>query len=379
MTEDRQNMRGLLIAGRLLAKNSGVRQLTEAYCYCLKEIVGEQNFDVIAIKEESEETNNNYICMSRKVDPFSIMMGYSTFINRHVIRKVNEIIDRGMYDFVFFAEPVYGKYIKEIKKRRPDLLIITLYHGINAYQRIKSSYKLNVKKNLDDWLNGHNQKIANKISDVRILLNERDNENLYKFYGVKATDIIPIFIKDCYIDGNLKDHVMDQNNFNLLFVGVYMIHNVNGIEWFIENVIPKLDSNIHLYVVGSGIERILNEIHCLANVHVLGRVDDLSAYYKDADLVIEPIFGGDGMKVKTTEALMYGKHILASQEALCGYDKNAGLLCQTAADYVNAIEEYSETGIDKFSIVKRQLYVDNYSMTATKAKLIKIFERYHLE
>ena len=39
------------------------------------------------------------------------------------------------------------------------------------------------------------------------------------------------------------------------------------------------------------------------DIEILGRVESMAAYYESADVIIEPVFDGGGMKVKTIEAL----------------------------------------------------------------------------
>ena len=56
------------------------------------------------------------------------------------------------------------------------------------------------------------------------------------------------------------------------------------------------------------------------NVTVVGSVENLDEWYNKADLVVGPIFKGEGMKTKTCEALMYGKRYLGTDEALEGYE-----------------------------------------------------------
>ena len=48
-------------------------------------------------------------------------------------------------------------------------------------------------------------------------------------------------------------------------------------------------------------------------------LDDLGEYYRNCDVVIAPIFEGSGMKTKTTEALMWGKYIIGTNESFCGF------------------------------------------------------------
>jgi glycosyltransferase involved in cell wall biosynthesis len=95
-------------------------------------------------------------------------------------------------------------------------------------------------------------------------------------------------------------------------------------------------------IVGSNFEK-LTERLSRSNVKVIGTVDDLSAYYHNAHAVISPILFGAGMKVKIAEALMYGKPVFATDEALEGYDVE-GLenvyRCNTAQEFIDAINTY---------------------------------------
>lgn len=46
----------------------------------------------------------------------------------------------------------------------------------------------------------------------------------------------------------------------------------------------------------------------------------MAEYIYNADFLIAPIFEGSGMKLKTAEALMYGKTVFGTTEAFEGYD-----------------------------------------------------------
>lgn len=79
---------------------------------------------------------------------------------------------------------------------------------------------------------------------------------------------------------------------------------------------PQLPECV-LEIVGKGFEELKNQL-TRSNVKVIGGVDSLEPYYENAAAVVMPILYGDGMKVKTAEAMMYGKVIFASEEALEG-------------------------------------------------------------
>ena len=72
--------------------------------------------------------------------------------------------------------------------------------------------------------------------------------------------------------------------------------------------------NAEILIIGKGFETLKNDLEC-DNVKVIGTVEDVSEYFYRADFVIAPIFEGSGMKLKTAEALMYGKTIFGTTEA----------------------------------------------------------------
>jgi glycosyltransferase involved in cell wall biosynthesis len=142
-------------------------------------------------------------------------------------------------------------------------------------------------------------------------------EDLYKVYKVKE---------------NLSKHY-------ILFVGSYFKPNIEGISWFANKVASNI--NISVLVVGKDMERI-NGLNFPSNVKIIGGVEDLGEYYQASMAVIMPIFSGSGMKVKTAEAMMYGKPIIGTDEALRGYeiDSIEGVYrCNSEDDFIKAIDD----------------------------------------
>ena len=97
---------------------------------------------------------------------------------------------------------------------------------------------------------------------------------------------------------------------------------------------------------------------------IIGEVDDLTEYYMSASAVVCPIFLGDGMKTKTAEAMMYGKTIFASSEALEGYEvdnvKNI-YKCNTENEFIDRINEYFIKGEGKlFNKNIREKFISKY-------------------
>lgn len=99
---------------------------------------------------------------------------------------------------------------------------------------------------------------------------------------------------------------------SLLFVGSASAHNVDSLDFFLTDCFPNIVSqcpDIRLDICGSVAATVAIGF---PNVHLHGRVEDLSDYYAAATLVINPILAGSGLKIKTVEALAHGKCLVTT-------------------------------------------------------------------
>ena len=90
----------------------------------------------------------------------------------------------------------------------------------------------------------------------------------------------------------------------------------------------------------------------------------LAYYYIHSDAVVSPILAGDGMKVKTAEAIMYGKPIFATDEALEGYEVSQLkkiFRCNTSQEFITAINAYAgKPPYFPFNQEIRSLFLEKY-------------------
>ena len=150
---------------------------------------------------------------------------------------------------------------------------------------------------------------AVRHSDKIICLSERDSRLLQKVYGRPATHVSPMALEDKLPAGFEQAAKSPQEKF-ALFVGGVFYANRAGIAWFVEHVVPRIE--IKTCIVGRGFEDLRQELERDGKVEVVGAVDHLADWYRDAHFVIAPIFDGSGMKTKVAEALMYGKKIVGT-------------------------------------------------------------------
>lgn len=109
----------------------------------------------------------------------------------------------------------------------------------------------------------------------------------------------------------------------LLFVGSRNVINVRAVELFMDKVLPEVKARVaqaHLAVAGS----VCDEVSDHPDMVKLGVVDELSQAYACADIVVIPMSLGTGLKIKTIEALGYGKPVVSTAVGAEGLEPWAG-------------------------------------------------------
>jgi len=217
---------------------------------------------------------------------------------------------------VLFMHNIEREYIVNLTKKHPSYFILK-----RAFER--------------------NEALAVTKADIVITLNYRDAERLNEYYNRKSELILPITMDDNFVQIEAYKQKTSTSKLQILFVGSLFAPNEHGVTWFINEVMPHADAEFT--VVGRDFEQLADKLN-RSNVKIVGTVDDLSEYYLNADAVVSPILFGAGMKVKTAEALMYGKPMFATDEALEGYDVDSQeniFRCNSAKEFITSINAYA--------------------------------------
>ncbi len=112
----------------------------------------------------------------------------------------------------------------------------------------------------------------------------------------------------------------DPTGKRLLFLGANSKPNVNGLRWFLNQVWPLLArEGFVLDVVG----RVCDGIGSVPeNVILYGQQDDIGRFFRRANIAINPVFVGGGLKIKCIDALAEGVPCVTTFEGAAGL-KNA--------------------------------------------------------
>lgn len=266
-----------------------------------------------------------------------------------------------LYDCIWLDNSCYGAMAKALKNEGYKGLIIVFFHNIERvflhrplWQRMFPFVYRNPIVAAE--------RLSARCADRVVVLTERDRQGVIKLHADAHTVIMPSSLPDAYKE--MRDSASQRDDtVTMLFVGSHFRANVNGISWFIDNVL--LYVNAKLVVIGSGMDKLPYVNNDRLEIH--GFVNDTSQFYHDANFVVAPIFEGSGMKTKTTEALMWGKYVIGTVEAFCGFDitDREGMVCSDAQSFIKAINKLCALGISKFNLSSRKLYLEKYSMASS--------------
>ena len=200
-----------------------------------------------------------------------------------------------------------------------------------------------------------------------MVLNGRDKAELKERYQREADVLIPVALKD-QLSSTVDTAIKTSKRPVCLTVGAYFAPNNEGILWFVKNVLPHV--NVDYKIVGKGMAKLKEENpEVLREIPVISDAPSLAPYFEEADMMILPIFAGSGMKVKTCESLMYGKNILATNEALEGYAIEEGVSawrCNTAEEFIHCINNFAQHPRSRFNQDARKCYLEKYSIQAVE-------------
>jgi len=303
----------------------------------------------------------------------SAFKGHIDGLDNTTIYSALQVIQSECVGKVFVDGSNLGGFVKAVKEKLPNVEVFTFFHNVEARFFLGSFFQQKTLRALVVLLvNYLAEKKSVRYSDKIICLSQRDSSLLQKIYGRSATHVSPMALQDKMPFGFNNLEKPSPEKF-ALFVGGTFYANLAGIAWFVEHVVPHI--HIKICIVGRGFEAYRAELEREGKVQVVGAVDHLADWYRNAHFVIAPIFDGSGMKTKVAEALMYGKKIIGTPEAFSGYediDKKVGWVCKTADDFSVAISHAQGLVTKSFDPELRAIYEEKYSFEATKSRLINI-------
>ncbi|MDD9149639.1 glycosyltransferase family 4 protein [Sporolactobacillus sp. CQH2019] len=210
-------------------------------------------------------------------------------------------------------------------------------------------------------------------ADRIIALSEADKQAFTRMLGRDKKEIAVISI---HIDEKmLQFSPPEQNKIRLLFMGTMSWYpNKNGMLWFLENCLPRLDpKKYHLYICGAHPPKELTAYQNKQNVTVTGYVKDMNDYIRKCDIGIVPLFIGSGQRVKIIESFAKGLPVISTAVGAEGLvtDEDNILIADSGEEFLDAIKTLSERPDlrEKIKMNARLTYENYYSNASLSEKL----------
>jgi Glycosyl transferases group 1 len=170
-----------------------------------------------------------------------------------------------------------------------------------------------------------------------VVVTTQDDKKVFERFGTQkiviasngihkktAPDVATKYWKDRFA----REHV----HYPLVFVGSAHIPNSQGFSDLVSDRVGFLPPNAHVYVAGGvcdllrqGLtERRIQDVLFDKRISLLGKLssDQLAGLLNAAHIILLPITQGGGSNLKTAEAILSGKKIVATTKALRSFDEH---------------------------------------------------------
>lgn len=303
-----------------------------------------------------------------------------------------------IFKTLYYDKKIELEIINFIKSNRIDA--VHFESSYTGYYIGKSLKKLGVKQflgteNIEFLLYMDFAKYSKKFylkPFIKFQANKLKEEELFMVKNADATTTITqteadtlkeLTGRECYIVANGIEPKDFSYSFdkkiknNILFVGNFSYFpNVDGIEFFYNEVFKHLNKDINLTVVGKNCNKILN----FDDKRIIKKefVEDIISEYRASDIMVFPIRIGGGTNFKVLEAMSLGIPIVANPARLAGLSaiENTHFLpASTGVEYAEKIDLLYKDVLLREKIAKeaRQLIDKNYSWSNIGKNLLKVW------
>ena len=228
--------------------------------------------------------------------------------------KVRQIIKQNKITDLIIVHPYYG-WLAWLLKKSTGVKLSLLSHNIEAV-RFKSMgkwwwkmlwfYEKNTHKIID-----HNFFVTQEDLDFAI---DKYNLDLTKSdvitYGIEWKESPTQIERKLASDKIRREYNIESNCKILLFNGTLDYKpNIEAVEYIIKNINPILLKNeaflYKIIICGKGLPAVFNNLKDFKNQNIIyaGFVDDINLFFKGADIFLNPVITGGGIKTKLVEAL----------------------------------------------------------------------------
>jgi glycosyltransferase involved in cell wall biosynthesis len=305
---------------------------------------GEETWDELQKDFLKDYANNIYVYQGERALADRIVSRSQSLLYQRILKRqlpidtkyftppgyrkfVQDIANQTQYDFVWihYLDFAHLAFVDSLKAATKVIDICDIACRIRlarqniAHMRgLKFDYDKSFQREVE-FLRKFDHVLNNSLDELAELAPHIESQHL---------TLIPHLLKGLPDREQIPDYGQRVMQYDLLFVGAPYGPNVDGMNFFLAEVFPKIIEccpDVKLAIVGK-VGEALDILEAVSrNVDCLGFVPDLGAVYLAARVVICPLLSGSGTKVKLQEAMAYGVPIVTTSVGASGLAFEAGV------------------------------------------------------
>lgn len=344
--------------------NVGNKKYILDYCKALKEKGADVYFLYIGKQNKEEELQTSKVWGNKAF--YIYLSEYDVFLGRCLKYFHKKILKRVMLDYLFVKFGINNQIRKIENVIAPDTVIVNYYWLSKALKLSKAKKRViathDCFTNKFERLDIHDLSMTPCLEQKylrrsNMIMSIQENESMFFRFLAPHIPCITVYPPLTFT----KQDVVD--NKNILYIASNNQLNKEGLVWFIDNIFPQIIALFPQYtlLIGGKISDAMKEYSNNPNIKILGMVDNIVKFYKQGNIVVNPTLKGTGLKIKTIEAISYGKLVITSKHSSEGLYDNKDIptfVGNSTSDFVEIFKRIESEGKRLFEI--QQLRCSQY-------------------
>ena len=244
-------------------------------------------------------------------------------------------IRAGEYDICWLLDDYAGIYLRDIPHHLPTIFVRHYLFSMqedftggnhSTIGRMKAAFHKRTAKSFDKWTTQRANMVTLGTKESARFLQNRFPLNRIEYLPTK-----PAYQPRPLNTGRLVSPSEPEGRFVALFLAdMSFIRNADGASWFLAEVLPLIKIDVRRQFHFKFIGRKPNPMPDMqmlpsgSSVEFSGFVPNLELALHSAQVAFIPIFGGNGIRVKTLTLLSTGLPTISTLDALEGLDVHDG-------------------------------------------------------
>lgn len=250
------------------------------------------------------------------------------FYGKDFSKRLIELLEAESYDIILIEHLYLCCYLKVIRKHSQATIVlreqnvehILWERYLDTHNNIFTHWYLRIATRR---LKRFEIEMAGKVDGI-ITLTEQDLQELQYYQPETPIIAIPVGFDFTRLENYDYEEQFRQKPTVYHLGSMDWLPNIQGIKWFIENVLPILmtqQPDIEIRLAGKNMPDWIYKYQN-QNLIIDGQVPDAIQYQADKAILIVPLLSGGGIRVKIIEGLALGKTIISTNLGATGISRS---------------------------------------------------------